>query len=181
MNISQQIEAILFFKGEPVKRDRLISVLKIDNETLTKGLESLDEALKDRGISLIQNNDEISLGTSKEMSSLIEDLTREEINKDIGKAGLETLSIILYLGPIPRAEIEYIRGVNCQFILRNLLIRGLIEREESKTDARVYNYKTSISLLNHLGLKNISELPDLDKVKKQIQDIRNMNDDKKNN
>ena len=68
------------------------------------------------------------LGTAPQMSATVETLTKEELMKDLGKAGLETISIILYKGPISRAEIDYIRGVQSNFILRNLLVRGLIEK-----------------------------------------------------
>jgi segregation and condensation protein B len=75
--------------------------------------------------------------------------------KDLGKAGLETLSIILYQGPISRAEIDYIRGVNSNFILRNLLIRGLIERVENPHDQRSFLYKPTLELISYLGLSKI--------------------------
>ena len=60
------------------------------------------------------------LGTSAEASTLIEKLTKEELNRDLGKASLETLSIIMYQGPIKRSQIDYIRGVNSTFILQKL-------------------------------------------------------------
>ena len=103
------------------------------------------------------------------MSSLIEKLTKEELMKDLGKAGLETLSIILYQGPLPRAEIDYIRGVNSQFILRNMLIRGLIEKVENPADRRSFLYKPTMQLLAHLGLSSTSSLPDFDVVRKNIE------------
>ena len=84
----------------------------------------LEQDLKGRGLSLVRTDDEVMLGTAKEFSGLIEDLAKEELSRDLGKAGLETLSIVLYLGPITRADIDYIRGVNSQFILRALLIRA---------------------------------------------------------
>jgi segregation and condensation protein B len=95
-------------------------------------------------------------------------LTKEELTRDLGKAGLETLSIILYQGPISRANIDYIRGVNSQFIVRNLLIRGLIDRVENPKDARSYIYKTTIDLLSHLGISKIEELPEYEQVRKDI-------------
>ena len=81
---------------------------------------------------------------------------------------METLSIILYQGPISRSDIDYIRGVNSQFILRNLLIRGLIERIDNPNDARSFLYKVSINLLANLGINKIEELPEYEQVKKDI-------------
>jgi segregation and condensation protein B len=112
------------------------------------------------------------LGTSKDISSLIETLSKEELVKDLGKAGLETLSIILYQGPISRAEIDYIRGVNSNFILRNLLIRGLVERVENPNDQRSFLYKPTLELISYLGLSKITDLPDYETVRKDIEQYK---------
>jgi len=67
--------------------------------------------------------------------------------------------LIAYLGPISRAQIDYFRGVNSSFILRNLLMRGLIERVSESAD-RSYSYQISFDLLKHLGISKIEDLPD---------------------
>ncbi|MEK7646546.1 MAG: SMC-Scp complex subunit ScpB [Patescibacteria group bacterium] len=169
MNLPQQIEAILFWKAEPVTIKKLSALLSTDEPSIRKGIETLVSSLQNRGITLVQTDTEVTLGTAKEFSSLIEQLTKEELVRDLGKAGLETLSIILYQGPISRADIDYIRGVNSQFIIRNLLVRGLVERIENPTDARSYMYRSSIELLSHLGLSSIAELPEYDTVRKDIE------------
>jgi len=103
---------------------------------------------------------------------LIEQLTKDELTRDLGKAGLETLSVVLYQGPISRADIDYIRGVNSQFILRALLIRGLVERVDNPKDARSYLYKTTLDLLSHLGVSKLSELPEYEQVRKDIEEFK---------
>lgn len=173
MNLSQQIEAILFWKAEPISFKRLAELLKVDENVVKTGLQELEVILKDRGITLVQNDTEVMLGTSKEASAIIETLTKEELMRDLGKAGLETLSIILYQGPISRADIDFIRGVNSQFILRNLLIRGLVERVDNPEDARSFLYKTTLSLLSHLGISKIEELPEYQKVREDISSYKN--------
>ena len=80
--------------------------------------------------------------------------------KDLGKAGLETLSIILYRGPATRRDIDYIRGVNSQFILRNLLIRGLVEKIQNPDDQRTFFYKPTFQLLSYLGIGKLEDLPE---------------------
>src|SRR5271168_1939505 len=110
MTLASRIEAILFWKGEPVSLKKLGEILEVPKEQIRDALEGLDESLKDRGITLVRKDDEVMLGTSSQMSSLIEKLTKEELMRNLGKAGLETLSIILYKGPIKRSEIDYIRG-----------------------------------------------------------------------
>ncbi len=169
MILSSQIEAILFWKAEPITYKKIAALLNIDLDAVKAGLEELRNSLEGRGITLVQTDEEVTLGTSKELSPLIEGLTKDELTRDLGKAGLETLSIILYQGPISRTEIDYIRGVSSQFIVRALLIRGLIERVESSGDARSFLYKPTISLLSHLGLSKTEDLPDYDKVRKDIE------------
>lgn len=169
MNISSQLEAILFWKAEPISFKKLASLLNIDVEVVKTGLEELENILKGRGLTLVRTDEEVMLGTAKELSPLIEQLTKEELSRDLGKAGLETLSIILYQGPISRAGIDYIRGVNSQFIVRNLLIRGLVERVDNPKDARSYLYKTTLNLLSHLGISKIEELPEYEQVRKDIE------------
>ena len=172
-DISRQIEAILFWKAEPVSIKKLVSLLETDMDTIRKGLSDLDVSLKERGITLIQTDDEVALGTSSTYSALIEKLTKDELSRDLGKAGLETLSIVLYQGPISRADIDYIRGVNSQFILRALLIRGLVERVDNPADARSFLYKPTLQLLAHMGVSKISDLPDYEQVRNDIETFKN--------
>lgn len=172
MNLPQQIEAILFWKAEPISIKKLASILTTDESAIKKGIVDLAEMLRGRGITLVQTDTEVTLGTATEFAPLIEQLTKDELVRDLGKAGLETLSIILYQGPLSRADIDYIRGVNSQFIIRNLLVRGLVERIENPTDARSYMYKSSIELLSHLGLSSISELPEYTSVRQDIESFK---------
>lgn len=171
--LSSQIEAVLFYKAEPLSVKRLAQILKKDEKDIKNALTELREELKGRGLTLVEWEDEVTLGTSKEVSALIETLTKEELVKDLGKAGLETLSIILYQGPLSRAEIDYIRGVNSNFILRNLLIRGLIERVDNPNDHRSFHYKPTLELISHLGLSKITDLPDYDAVRGDIENFKN--------
>ena len=87
------------------------------------------------------------------------------------------MSIIFKKNTVGRAEIDYIRGVNSSFILRNLLVRGLIEREAKRGEDRNYIYKPSLSLLEHLGVKSLKELPDSVSVSAKLKDF--LNADKK--
>jgi segregation and condensation protein B len=178
--ISKQIEAILFHKAEPIPKKDIIKILEIDEKTFSEALEYLHKRHDNSGLSIIDHDDTIALTTSNQVSNTVEKITREEISKDIGKAGLETLTIILYLGPITRSEIEFIRGVNCQFILRNLLMRGLVDREEDQKDNRVYKYTASIDLLRNLGISSTKELSDIEEVRNKIEAIRNQDQEIQN-
>ena len=170
MNLEQKIEAILFYKNGPVEIKKLAQILSINEKEVREYLEKLSISLKSRGIALIWNEKEASLTTSPETESLIGQIAKEEWSRDIGKAGLETLAIILYNGPVSRREIDYIRGVNSTFILRNLSMRGLLDKESDPKDQRVSKYKPSLSLLAHLGIRRIEDLPDFESFKKEIEE-----------
>lgn len=171
MNIEQKIEAILFYKNEPVEIKKLATILNVKENEIKEALRNLSNSLKGRGICLVETEKEVSLATALEVKDLIEQIAKDEMSKEIGKAGLETLAIILYNSPISRREIDFIRGVNSTFILRNLCIRGLVEKELDTKDQRVFKYKGSLSLLAHLGLKKAEDLPDFSAFKKELEEL----------
>lgn len=168
MNLDQKIEAILFFRGESVSIKKIAAILEITPAETEQGIEALKNRLQTSALTVVKKDDEVMLATRPEASPLIEGLVKEELSRDLGKAGLETLSIVLYKGPIPRREIDYIRGVNSQFILRNLLIRGLVEKITDEKDERRFLYRPTFELLRSLGVSAISELPEYSKVQEEL-------------
>jgi len=170
LSLDNQIEAILFWKGEPQSIKKLAASLGKKEEDILVGLETLKEKIKDRGVELIYKDGEVMLGTAAKLSHIIERLTKEELVRDLGKAGLETISIIAYRGPISRAEIDYIRGVQSNFILRNLQIRGLVEKIENEKDHRSFLYRPTFELLQFLGISKIEDLPEYEKVKAEFSE-----------
>ena len=168
ITLDAKIEAILFFKSEPVSISALSKILHADEQEIITSIGILKEKLYGRGIALLSKNEEVLLGTTAEASVLIENLMKEEISRDLGKAGLETLSAVLYQGPITRAELDYIRGVNSTFILRNLLIRGLVEKIPNPKDQRSFLYRPTFELLAHLGITRVADLPEYDTVRNEI-------------
>jgi segregation and condensation protein B len=171
MNLDSYIESILFFKGTPVSISYLAKVLGKSDEEILRALEELETKLEGRGLVLTRLENKVSLGTAPKASGFIEALIKEDLSKDIGKAGLETLSIVIYKSPVSRSEIDYIRGVNSSFILRNLLIRGLVEKVKDNKDQRVSMYKPTFKLLSFLGIKNIEDMPKYDEVRKSVEDF----------
>lgn len=171
MSLESQIESILFFSAEPVTILELSKFLDKDKSEIKEALRSLQNFYQARGIVIVSNGDEYSFGTSPENSVLIESLQKEEFSRELGRAGLETLSIILYRGPISRREIDQIRGVNSGFILRTLLIRGLIERAEGVTGERSFTYKPTLKLLQFLGITKKEELPEFDTAFSKIEEF----------
>lgn len=168
-NIEQLIEAILFWKGESLTIKKLSELCGIDTLETQKHLSLLELSLEKRGIVLVRKDDEVMLGTNPIASKIIEDLTREELSKELSKATLETLSIVLYMSPIKRSSIDYIRGVNSQFSLRHLEMRGLVEKINSDTDSRVYLYRPTFEAFNFLGITKVEDIPGYKDVKEKLE------------
>ncbi len=170
LSLDSKIEALLFYKGEPVSFKEIGKAFDASQEEVKSSLEVLAKTLEDRGITLVMNEKEVALGTSATLSSFFEELRKEELNKELSRASLETLSIVLYKEKVSRADIDYIRGVNSGFILRNLQIRGLVDKVTDTKDSRISLYTPSLELLSHLGVSKVSELPDYESVVKSLQE-----------
>ncbi|MDO8521298.1 MAG: SMC-Scp complex subunit ScpB, partial [bacterium] len=111
MELPKAISAILFYRAEPMSVKELAGALKRPENDVREALTAVESAFTATGITLLRKGDEIALGTVPEASELIERITKEELSRDLSKAALETLSIVLYKGPITRSEIDYVRGV----------------------------------------------------------------------
>jgi len=164
-NLKQKIEAILFFKGEPMSNKKLAGILKVTETEINEAIDELASSYADRGFVLIKNTDEYSLGTNPELSDLIEEMQKEELNKSLSKASLETLTIILYKNGASRSTIDYIRGVNSSFTLRALSMRGLVEKVADPKDTRRYIYQPTTELLAYMGVTRLEDLPEFEKIK----------------
>lgn len=166
-----QLESVLFLKGEPASVSWLAKTLDKKREEINAALELLSKQLENRGVRLVRNGDNAVLATAPESAEILKSVIKSELDSELSKASLETLSIIIYKNTASRAEIDYIRGVNSSFILRNLLVRGLIEREAQRGEDRSYVYKPSLSLLEHLGVKSLGELPDYSSVSAKLKEF----------
>lgn len=159
LSIESKIESLLFFKGEPMSKKEIIKLLQIEESDFDTAITTLEETLQNRGIALLKRESDYSLGTHPELGPFFEAMRKEELSKELSKATLETIAIILYKSKSTRGTIDYIRGVNSSFIIRNLLVRGLIEREQDPEDSRAFIYKPSFQLLEYMGVKSVEELP----------------------
>lgn len=159
------LEALLFIHGEPIALKKIAETLGLEKGEAAKLIEEFQDNLKkeDRGLTLVSLGDRVQLATKPELNSALEEFVKGELSEELTPASLEVLSIISYLGPITRSKLEYIRGVNSSFILRSLLLRGLIERSVDPENSLAYIYAPSFELLNHLGIKSVKNLPDFEK------------------
>lgn len=161
-SLKQKVEALLFVAGRPVAVSDLVKFTQADEAGVTKAVEELgrDYQASERGIQLVKNDGEVQLVSHGETRSVTEPFLKEDIEGNLSRAALETLSIIAYRQPITRPEIDFIRGVNSTIMLRNLLMRGLVDRKRSAKDARMFEYVISFDLLKMLGLSKVQDLPE---------------------
>jgi len=167
--LEQKIEAILFYTAEAVEEKRLLAITDATEEELAGAILSLSEKLKTRGVRLVQHRGTVILVTAPEMSDVLEKMIKEERESPLGKASIETLSIIAYKGPVIKKEIEYIRGVNSDYAIRTLLLRGLIEKGNNETEARSSVYTVTTETLLHLGIQSVTELPEYTEKHKELE------------
>ena len=168
MPVTQAVIAILFYKAEPVTFEELA---KVSGAQLQEVMESLEQArvqLETLGLTVITTDTSAELRTNKDTSSLIDSIRKEELSRDLGKAALETLSILMYRGPSTRAEIDYVRGVNSTAIVRNLLIRGLVEKVANPQDQRSFIYKPTHELFAYLGISKIEDMTEYAAIKAEL-------------
>lgn len=172
-NLEAACEAILFHYGAPLTIVKLAKLLGVPPKECANTLAALSEKLTanpERGLVLLMNGDEVTLATKPELKDVLESLMKEEFQESLTPAALETLSLVSYLGPVPRSSVDYIRGVNSSFTLRNLLIRGLIERAPAPKGGG-YLYAASMEFLKHMGLKRVEELPEYEKYRTFYRDF----------
>lgn len=167
MSLISKIESILFVASKPLDFKVIAKAIgKTDIE-----VEELIETLKmkynrdDSGIHILQEGKQVEMATNPENIDSVDMFIKDEISSELTKAQLETLTVIAYREPITRPELEQIRGVNCSLIIRNLLIRGLINEKDSKEKIMPV-YSLSFEALRHLGVDSASDLPDYSNLSK---------------
>ena len=166
-SLSDYVEALLFYKGEGVSVHELSRMTDASEEEVREALRTLGERL-DGGVRLVVDSERAMLATAPEYAASIEELVKEELSKDLGKAGSEVLAIVVYMGPITRARIDHVRGVNSASTLRHLEVRGLIEKIPSPSDRRSMMYRPTLELLTHLGAESVEVLPDYEAIREEI-------------
>lgn len=161
-SLSSQIESLLFVANEPVPVGDLAQTLNVSASEVSEAVDGLRELYADRGLRIQRVNGQIQMVTAPETAPAIERFLGLELSGKLSDAAMETLSIIAYRQPITRPEIDAIRGVNSDSVLRTLLSRGLIE-EVDRLDAvgRPILYGTTFEFLQHFGLEGLDDLPPL--------------------
>lgn len=164
-NLSAQLEALLLVANKPVSLKELSAAVAMKTAEIEAALSVLsqDYEQSERGFRLISANNSYQLVSAGEYSGLIKNFLKSEANGELSQPSLEALTIIAYRGPVSKVDLERIRGVNCSLIIRNLLLRGLIEEIFDKSKNENY-YQITLDFVRFLGLNNISELPDYERL-----------------
>lgn len=163
LSITAQLEALLFVAPAPVSSSQLATTLNLSLSELEKELDVLSEELQRRGLRLQRHLGRYQLTTAPEAAELVESFLGLEATSRLSKAALETLAIVAYQQPVTRPQIDAVRGVNSDGVLKSLLSKGLIqETGRAEGPGRPILYATTSDFLQHFGLSSLSELPPLE-------------------
>ncbi len=158
-----RLEALLFVAAEPVASAQLAAALGTTTTEVEQGLRALEESLQARGLRLQRHAGRVQMTSAPEFAELIERFLGLEATTRLSRAALETLSIIAYQQPVTRPQVDAVRGVNSDGMMKSLLGKGLIQ-ETGRTDGpgRPILYCTTPEFLQHFGINSVRDLPPLE-------------------
>ncbi len=165
--LKSKIEALLFISAKPMAVSQLADLLKVKKDELVKAGDELVEEYRQsqKGVQIIKNGNKFQMVSSPEHAKLVQEFIKDETTGELSRPSLEALTIIAYRGPISKLDLDRIRGVNCSLIIRNLLLRGLVEAKHDKTKQETY-YTVTFDFIRFLGINDIKELPDFERLHK---------------
>jgi segregation and condensation protein B len=163
-DLTAALEALLFVASGPVAASQLAEVLGKSSSDVNEALKLLNGKLEaGRGLSLQWHKNKVQLTSSAQHGKVIEDFLGLEASSRLSRAALETLSIIAYKQPATRPQLDSIRGVNSDGVIKSLLSKGLIEEVgRAEGPGRPIMYGTTPDFLQHFGIKSLDDLPSLE-------------------
>jgi segregation and condensation protein B len=164
--LKQEIESLLFISHKPLtikKLSELSGRSSVEVETVLETLKNEYNQAEEKGIRIIFNNDLVQMATAPASVETVEKFLKEELTGEMTRPQLEALTVIAYRGPITKMELEQIRGVNCSLILRNLIMRGLVESYLDKK-TKIIRYQATNDFIKFLGITETKQLPDYEKL-----------------
>jgi segregation and condensation protein B len=163
LTLEARLEALLFASAHPATVGQLSDALQVASRKVKISLEALEEQLLSRGLRIQKHGAGYQLTTAPDIAGDIERLLNLEDTSRLSRAALEALAIVAYQQPVTRPQIDSIRGVNSDSVLRTLLRHGLVEETgRSMSPGRPILYSTTAEFLQHFGLGDIKDLPPLD-------------------
>jgi segregation and condensation protein B len=170
------LEALLFVAPGAVPLAQLASTLDLPVQEVEDGLKTLEAQFSTRGVRVQWHMGRVQLTTAPETAQLVERFLGLEATSRLSRAALETLAIIAYQQPVTRPEIDAIRGVNSDGVLKSLLSKGLIsEAGRAERPGRPILYTTTSDFLGHFGLSSLTELPPLAPIEPLRPEIQHTN------
>ncbi len=166
MQLLSQITSLLFINPQPLSIKALAKILEVSSQEVEEALVELIKKYntdKTLGLQILRQEDKVQMVTAADNSKIISKFINEELSGDLTLPQLETLAIIAYRGPLPKLDIDTIRGVNCSIILRNLIVRGLIEESINSKKNESF-YTITLDFLRLLGISSIKELPEYERL-----------------
>lgn len=165
-HLHAKVESLLFVAAKPLAVKKLCALCDASRVDVVEALRAIAarHASEESGIRVILHEDEAQMATSPDAAKPVREYLKDETTGELTKPSLETLTIIAYRGPVAKAEIEQIRGVNCSLILRNLVMRGLVESKGDPRDPQAV-FTVSIEFLRHLGISRAADLPEYEKLR----------------
>lgn len=162
-NLTALVESLLFVAPEPVTVDNLAAGLEATAVEVEAALEMLASDYATRGLRVQRYRNRVQVVTAPEAAAYVERFLGLDLTTRLSQAALETLAIIAYRQPITRAQIDELRGVNSDGVLRTLLHWGLVEQGERLEQAgRPFQYNTTFDFLRYFGLQSLHDLPPLE-------------------
>ena len=160
--LKAQLEALLLVAPGPVTPGQLATALEIEPAEVEAGLAGLAADYQERGLRLQRHAGQVQLTTAPEMAPLVERFLGLEATTQLSRAALEALAIVAYQQPVTRPQIDAIRGVNSDGVLKSLLSKGLVQEVgRGEGPGRPILYSTTPEFLQHFGLTSVTELPPL--------------------
>ncbi len=170
--LAAQVEALLFVAAEPVTSGQLAAALETSVSEVENALEELDASLRTRGLRLQRFSGRLQLTTAPQAAEAIERFLGLEATSHLSRAALETLAIIAYQQPVTRPQVDAVRGVNSDGVMKSLLSKGLIQESgRAEGPGRPILYSTTTTFLQHFGLNSLAELPPLHLAEQTKQDV----------
>jgi segregation and condensation protein B len=163
-SLEHKVEAVLFAAAKPFSIRRLAELCDATPKETEQALELLEERLADTALMVQRAGQDVQLVTRAELADTVKQVVREDAAGELTRPSLEALTILAYRGPLTRPELEQIRGVQCSMILRNLLIRGLVEEKEEVRLGQP-TYAVTFDFIRHLGLKSVQDLPSYEELR----------------
>ena len=157
------LEAIMLVADEPVPEVLIAQVLELPRHVVAEGHRALAQEYTDdgRGFDLREIAGGWRFYTREDCAPLVERFVRDGQEVRLTQAALETLAVIAYRQPVSRARVSAVRGVNCDGVIRTLVLRGLVEDSGTDPETGAILYRTTGYFLERLGMASLDELPDL--------------------